>query len=74
MLRAGIGSIRQWVALGALSDPDVVLYAARVSVWSRWFKGSTSTATLALSSRAHPDSVVFTPGFAGTAQVAAPAP
>ena len=37
MLRAGIGSIRQWVALGALSDPDVVLYAARVSVWSRWF-------------------------------------
>ena len=32
-----MGSIRQWVALGALSDPDVVLYAAGVSVWSRWF-------------------------------------
>ena len=37
MLRAGIGSIRHWVAPGALSDPDVVLYAAGVSVWSRWF-------------------------------------
>ena len=32
-----MGSIRQWVAPVALSDPDVVLYAARVSVWSRWF-------------------------------------
>ena len=30
-------AIRHWVAPGALSDPDVVLYAAGVSVWSRWF-------------------------------------
>ena len=37
MLRAGIGSIRHWFAPGALSDSDVVLYAAGVSVWSRWF-------------------------------------
>ena len=37
MLRAGIGSIRHWVTTGVLSDPDVVLYAARVSVWGRWF-------------------------------------
>ena len=34
---AGVGSIRQWVATGVLSDPDVVLYAAGVSVWGRWF-------------------------------------
>ena len=32
-----MGSIRHWFAPGALSDPDVVLYAAGVSVWSRWF-------------------------------------
>ena len=32
-----MGSIRHWVAPGVLSDPDVVLYAATVSVWSRWF-------------------------------------
>ena len=37
MLKAGIGSIRHWVAPGTLSDPDVVRYAAGVSVWSRWF-------------------------------------
>ena len=30
-------AIRHWVAPGALSDPDVVRYAAGVSVWSRWF-------------------------------------
>ena len=32
-----MGSIRLWVAPGALSDPGVVLYAAGVSVRSRWF-------------------------------------
>ena len=32
-----MGSIRHWVAPGVLSDPDVVRYAATVSVWSRWF-------------------------------------
>ena len=31
------GSIRHWFATGVLSDPDVVLYAATVSVWSSWF-------------------------------------
>ena len=28
-----MGSIRHWVAPGALSDPDVVRYAATISVW-----------------------------------------
>ena len=30
-------AIRQWVTTGVLSDPDVVRYAATVSVWGRWF-------------------------------------
>ena len=30
-------AIRHWVAPGVLSDPDVVRYAATVSVWGRWF-------------------------------------
>ena len=30
-------AIRHWVTTGALSDPDVVRYAATVSVWGRWF-------------------------------------
>ena len=30
-------AIRHWVTTGALSDPDVVWYAATVSVWGRWF-------------------------------------
>ena len=37
MLRAGVDAIRHWVTTGALSDPDVVRYAATVSVWGRWF-------------------------------------
>ena len=37
MLKAGIGVVQKWVTPGALSDPDVILYAARVSVWGRWF-------------------------------------
>ena len=37
MLKAGIGAVWKWVTPGALGDPDVVLYAARVSVWGRWF-------------------------------------
>ena len=37
MLKAGIGAIQRRVTPGALSDPDVVLYAAGVSVWGRWF-------------------------------------
>ena len=37
MLKAGIGAVWKWVTPGVLSDPDVVLYAARVSVWGRWF-------------------------------------
>ena len=32
-----MGSIRLWVAPGVLSDPDVVLYSARGSVWGHWF-------------------------------------
>ena len=37
MLKAGIEAIQKWVTPGTLTDPDVVLYAARVSVWGRWF-------------------------------------
>ena len=37
MLKVGIEALQKWVTPGALTDPDVVLYAARVSVWGRWF-------------------------------------
>ena len=37
MLKAGIEALQKWVTPGALTDPDVFLYAARVSVWGRWF-------------------------------------
>ena len=37
MLKAGIEAIQKWVTLGTLTDPDVVLYAAKISVWGRWF-------------------------------------
>ena len=30
-------AIQKWVTPGTLTDPDVVLHAARVSVWGRWF-------------------------------------
>ena len=37
MLKVGIDAVQKWVTPGALSDPDVVRHAARVSVWGRWF-------------------------------------
>ena len=37
MLKAGGGAIQKWITPGTLTDPDVVLYAARISVWVRWF-------------------------------------
>ena len=37
MLKAGIGAVQKWVMLGNRADPDVVLHAAKVSVWGRWF-------------------------------------
>ena len=37
VLKAVIEAIQKWVTSGTLTDPDVVLYAARVSVWGRWF-------------------------------------
>ena len=37
MLKAGIGAIQKWVVAGTLSDPDVILYAAWISIWGRWF-------------------------------------
>ena len=37
MLKAGLEAIQKWVTPGALTDPDVFLYAARVSIWGRWF-------------------------------------
>ena len=30
-------AVLKWVTPGTLSDPEVVLHAARVSVWARWF-------------------------------------
>ena len=37
MLNAGMGAIQKWITPGTLTDPDVVQYAARISVWGRWF-------------------------------------
>jgi hypothetical protein len=37
LLKAGIGAIQKWVVAGTLSDPDVILYAAWISIWGRWF-------------------------------------
>ena len=37
MLKTGLEAIQQWVTPGTLTDPDVVLYAAKISVWGRWF-------------------------------------
>ena len=37
MLKAGIEAMQKWVTPGTLTDPDVVLHAARVAVWGRWF-------------------------------------
>ena len=37
MLKAYIEAIQKWVTPGTLTDPDVVLHAARTSVWGRWF-------------------------------------
>ena len=37
MLKVGIEAIQKWVTPGTLTDPDVVLHAARISVWGRWF-------------------------------------
>ena len=30
-------AMEKWVTPGTLTDPDVVLHAARISVWGRWF-------------------------------------
>ena len=37
LLNLSTAFVRNLVAVEALSDPDVVLYATRVSVWGRWF-------------------------------------
>ena len=37
MLKAVIEAMQRWITPGALTDPDVFLHAARVSVWGRWF-------------------------------------
>ena len=36
-LETGTEAMQKWVTPGTLSDPDVVLYAARIAVWGRWF-------------------------------------
>ena len=37
MLKGVVGAMRKWVTPGNLTDPDVVLRAAWISVWGRWF-------------------------------------
>ena len=37
MLRADIGAVTKRISPAAWADPDVVPYAAKVSVWGRWF-------------------------------------
>ena len=37
MLKANTEALQKWVTPGTLTDPDVVLYAAKISVWGRWF-------------------------------------
>ena len=37
MLNIGIASVQKWVMLGTVSEPDVISYATRISVWGRWF-------------------------------------
>jgi hypothetical protein len=37
LLKAGMGALQQRVMPGVQADPYVVEYAARVSVWGRWF-------------------------------------
>ena len=37
MLKTGMEAMEKWVTPGTLTDPDVVLHAARISVWGRWF-------------------------------------
>ncbi len=37
MLKAAREDIQKWVTPGTLPDPDVVRYAAGISVWGRWF-------------------------------------
>ena len=35
--KADLGAIANWFSPAIWADPDVVPYAARVSVWGRWF-------------------------------------
>ena len=37
MPKADLGAIANWFSPAICADPDVVPYAARVSVWGRWF-------------------------------------
>ncbi len=37
MLKTSFGAVQNWVTPGALSDPAMILYAAKISVWGRWF-------------------------------------
>ena len=37
MLKAGMATLQKWFTPDMVADPDVALYAARVSVWGRWF-------------------------------------
>ena len=47
MLKTGLDAIQEWITPGALTDPDVFLYAARVSVWGRCFVWLVSVLLLA---------------------------
>ena len=49
MVKPGLEGIQKWVTPGTLSDPDVILYAAKVSVWGRWFIWLVSIFQMAVS-------------------------
>ncbi len=37
VLKGGSGVLQRWLTPVALSEPDVVAYATRISLWGRWF-------------------------------------
>ncbi len=42
-------SLRRWATLGSLSEPDVIRYAATITVWGRWVAFLASIFTFAYS-------------------------
>ena len=56
MPKADLGAITNWFSPAIWADPDVVPYAARVSVWGRWFIALVSAFEIAYRPGVwHPD-------------------